>query len=153
MFNNQKKKTRQVLAMNDQRVSSYQISPGDSEAQLDDLIREIEQKSLFYYEEKKKSLRAQSNVKADDQKEVIVSILLGYSDKLHQAQNSWHSDNWTFKFVLLVSAMVASFFIPQLYIQIYGTVMIFLGLQLISVIEFITWWNNYWMPNNQSRQR
>ncbi|CAN6803918.1 unnamed protein product [Brassica oleracea] len=85
--------------------------------------------------------------------EVIVSIVLGYSDKLYQAQNSWHSDNWTFKFLLLVSAMVASFFIPQLCIQIYGTVMIFLGLQLISVIEFITWWNNYWMPNNQSRQR
>ncbi|CAN6843184.1 unnamed protein product [Brassica oleracea var. botrytis] len=94
--------------------------------------------------------------------EVIVSIVLGYSDKLYQAQNSWHSDNWTFKFLLLVSAMVASFFIPQLCIQIYGTVIItshfygfriFLGLQLISVIEFITWWNNYWMPNNQSRQR
>ncbi|CAN6834409.1 unnamed protein product [Brassica oleracea] len=53
--------------------------------------------------------------------------------------------------------MVASFFIPQLCIQIYGThfygFRIFLGLQLISVIEFITWWNNYWMPNNQSRQR
>ncbi|CDY37744.1 BnaA04g19240D [Brassica napus] len=54
--------------------------------------------------------------------------------------------------------MVASFFIPQLYIQIYGEIVrvgagIFLGLQLISVIEFITWWNNYWMPNNQSRQR
>ncbi|KAG2285716.1 hypothetical protein Bca52824_045320 [Brassica carinata] len=48
-----------VLAMNDQRVRSFQISLGDLEAaQLDDLIREIEQKSLFYYQEKKKSLRA-----------------------------------------------------------------------------------------------
>ncbi|KAG2308912.1 hypothetical protein Bca52824_028660 [Brassica carinata] len=77
--------------------------------------------------------------------------------KLHQAQNSWHSDYWSFKFLMLVSAMVASFFIPQLYIQIYGEIArvgagIFLGLQLISVIEFITWWNNYWMPNNQSKQ-
>ena len=43
--------------------------------------------------------------------------------KLHQAQNTWHSDNWSFKFLLLVSVMVASFFIPQLYIQIYGMVM------------------------------
>lgn len=43
--------------------------------------------------------------------------------KLHQAQNSWHSDYWSFKFLLLVSAMVASFFIPQLYIQIYGIIM------------------------------
>lgn len=45
--------------MNDPRVRSFQISPGDLEAaQLDDLIREIEQKSLFYHQEKKKSLRA-----------------------------------------------------------------------------------------------
>ncbi|CAN8247762.1 unnamed protein product [Cochlearia groenlandica] len=79
--------------------------------------------------------------------------------KLHQAQNTWHSDYWTFKFGLLVLAMVASFFIPQLYIQIYGEIArvgagIFLFLQLISVIEFITWWNNYWMPNNvQAKQR
>ncbi|KAF2567615.1 hypothetical protein F2Q68_00027878 [Brassica cretica] len=77
--------------------------------------------------------------------------------KLHQAQNTWHSDNWSFKFLLLVSVMVASFFIPPLYIQIYGEIArvgagIFLGLQLISVIEFITWWNNYWMPNNQNKQ-
>ncbi|KAG2308913.1 hypothetical protein Bca52824_028661 [Brassica carinata] len=44
-----------VLAMND----PFQISPGDLEAaQLDDLIREIEEKSLFYHQEKKKSLRA-----------------------------------------------------------------------------------------------
>lgn len=40
--------------------------------------------------------------------------------KLHEAQNSWHSDNWTFKLLLLVVAMIAPFFIPQLYIQIYG---------------------------------
>lgn len=103
--------------------------------------------------------------------------------KLHEAQNSWHSDNWTFKFFLLVSAMVASFFIPQLYIQIYGMFLshyssinifpfdligfdvfpigeiarvgagIFLGLQLVSVIEFITWWNNYWMPHDLSKPR
>ena len=45
--------------MNDPRVRSFQISPGDLEAaQLDDLIREIEQKSLFYHQEKKKLLRA-----------------------------------------------------------------------------------------------
>lgn len=30
---------------------------------------------------------------------------------------------------------------------------IFLVLQLVSVIEFITWWNNYWMPDEQEKQR
>lgn len=45
--------------MNDPRVSSLQISDGDLEAaQLDELIKDIEQKSLFYYKEKNKSLRA-----------------------------------------------------------------------------------------------
>lgn len=45
--------------MNDPRVRSLQISPGVLEAaQLDELIREIQQKSLFYYQEKNKSLRA-----------------------------------------------------------------------------------------------
>ncbi|CDY37743.1 BnaA04g19250D [Brassica napus] len=192
--------------MNDPRVRSFQISPGDLEAaQLDDLIREIEQKSLFYHQEKKKLLRARYiygtifliiNLCAwfiRDYAQKALTLLPHVSScgpegshcfhtlgvlrvslgcfifflimflstwntmKLHQAQNTWHSDNWSFKFLLLVSVMVASFFIPQLYIQIYGEIArvgagIFLGLQLISVIEFITWWNNYWMPNNQSKQ-
>ncbi|KAF3576664.1 hypothetical protein DY000_02035122 [Brassica cretica] len=98
--------SQKVLAMNDQRVRSFQISPGDLEAaQLDDLIREIEQKSLFYYQEKKKSLRARyiygtifliinlcawfirdyaqkalTLLPLVDQKEVIAFILLGYSE-------------------------------------------------------------------------
>ncbi|CAK7336190.1 unnamed protein product [Dovyalis caffra] len=29
---------------------------------------------------------------------------------------------------------------------------IFLVLQLVSVIEFITWWNNYWMPDEQEKK-
>ncbi|CAL5347552.1 unnamed protein product [Camellia sinensis] len=29
---------------------------------------------------------------------------------------------------------------------------VFLILQLISVIEFITWWNNYWMPDETGKQ-
>lgn len=30
---------------------------------------------------------------------------------------------------------------------------IFLVLQLISVIQFITWWNKYWMPDELKKQR
>ncbi|GFY81425.1 serinc-domain containing serine and sphingolipid biosynthesis protein [Actinidia rufa] len=29
---------------------------------------------------------------------------------------------------------------------------VFLLLQLISIIEFITWWNNYWMPDERRKQ-
>ncbi|VVB07299.1 unnamed protein product [Arabis nemorensis] len=192
--------------MSDPRVRSLQISDGDLEvAQLDELIKEIEQKSLFYYKEKNKSLRARYvygtifliiNLCAwfiRDYAQKALSLLPYVSScgpegshcfstlgvlrvslgcfifflimflstwntmKLHEAQNSWHSDNWIFKFLLLVVAMVAPFFIPQLYIQIYGEIArvgagIFLGLQLVSVIEFITWWNDYWMPHDQSKQ-
>ncbi|EFH57562.1 hypothetical protein ARALYDRAFT_902458 [Arabidopsis lyrata subsp. lyrata] len=200
-------------------VRSLQISPGDLEAaHLDELIREVEQRSLYYYQEKNKSLRARYVygtifliinlcawfIRDYAQKALallpfhlsltmkifflIMFLSTWNTMKLHEAQNSWHSDYWSFKFFLLVLAMVASFFIPQLYIQIYGMFLshyssmplssspfdligldhdnvvfltgeivrvgaaIFLGLQLVSVIEFITWWNNYWMPHDQSKQ-
>ncbi|GLU08763.1 hypothetical protein SLE2022_256530 [Rubroshorea leprosula] len=52
--------------------------------------------------------------------------------------------------------MVVPFFIPSDYIQLYGEAAhfgagLFLLLQLISVIEFISWWNNYWMPDEPSK--
>ncbi|EOA28815.1 hypothetical protein CARUB_v10025054mg [Capsella rubella] len=188
------------------RTRSLQVSPGDLEAaHLDELTREIEQRSLYYYQEKNKSLRARYVygtifliinlcawfIRDYAQKALallpyvsscgpqgsycfhtlgVLRVSLGCfmfflimflttwnTMQLHQAQNSWHSDYWIFKFVLLVLVMVATFFIPQLYIQIYGEIArvgagIFLGLQLVSVIEFITWWNNYWIPHDQRKQ-
>ncbi|CAH2059651.1 unnamed protein product [Thlaspi arvense] len=182
------------------------MSPLDLEAaQLDETIREIEQKSLFYYQEKKKSLRARYVygtiflvinlcawfIRDYGQKSLsllpyasscgpegskcfhtfgvlrvslgcfifflIMFLLTWNTMKLQQAQNSWHSDHWFFKFLLLVLAMVSSFFIPELYIQLYGETArvgagIFLILQLVSIIEFSTWWNNYWMPHDQTKQ-
>ncbi|KAF9686206.1 hypothetical protein SADUNF_Sadunf03G0134600 [Salix dunnii] len=49
------------------------------------------------------------------------------------------------------------FFLHSKYIQIYGEFArvgagVFLVLQLVSVIEFITWWNSYWMPDEQKKQ-
>lgn len=55
--------------------------------------------------------------------------------KLHEAQNSWHSDNWIFKFFLLVIVMVASFFIPQLYIQIYGMLLSHYNSIIFSILS------------------
>ncbi|KAG8369736.1 hypothetical protein BUALT_Bualt14G0044800 [Buddleja alternifolia] len=73
--------------------------------------------------------------------------------KLHEVRNIWHSGWWTLKFILLLISFVIPFFIPTDYIQLYGELSrvgagVFLLLQLISVIEFITWWNNYWMADD-----
>ncbi|KAB2014309.1 hypothetical protein ES319_D09G216200v1 [Gossypium barbadense] len=78
--------------------------------------------------------------------------------KLYEACSKWHSGWWKLKFFLLLASMVVPFFIPPGFIHIYGEVArvgagIFLLLQLISVIEFIRWWNKYWSPDEQSNQR
>ncbi|OMP09187.1 TMS membrane protein/tumor differentially expressed protein [Corchorus olitorius] len=77
--------------------------------------------------------------------------------KLYQACSKWHSGWWALKFVLLAVSMVVPFFLPPEFIQIYGEVArigagIFLLLQLISVIEFIRWWNKHWARDEQSKQ-
>uniref|UniRef100_A0A5B7BC69 Putative serine incorporator n=1 Tax=Davidia involucrata TaxID=16924 RepID=A0A5B7BC69_DAVIN len=79
------------------------------------------------------------------------------TSKLYEARNTWHSGWWALKFVILIASLVIPFFIPSDFVQLYGELArvgagIFLLLQLISVIEFITWWNNYWMPNERRRQ-
>ncbi|KAG9136119.1 hypothetical protein Leryth_003738 [Lithospermum erythrorhizon] len=82
----------------------------------------------------------------------IMFLSTSNTSKLMEARNGWHSGRWPLKlFILLVSVMLP-FFIPSNYIHLYGEVArigagVFLILQLISVIEFITWWNSYWMPD------
>ncbi|XP_019465196.1 PREDICTED: serine incorporator 3 isoform X3 [Lupinus angustifolius] len=78
--------------------------------------------------------------------------------KLFEGQNSWHSGWWELKSVLLVVSMALPFFFPSQIIQIYGEIArigagIFLLLQLVSVVHFITWWNKYWIPNEERKQR
>lgn len=77
--------------------------------------------------------------------------------KLYEARNTWHSGWWALKSFLLSVAIVAPFFLPADFIQLYGEVArigagIFLLLQLVSVIQFITWWNDYWMPDVKRKQ-
>ncbi|KAB5564861.1 hypothetical protein DKX38_004915 [Salix brachista] len=77
--------------------------------------------------------------------------------KLYEARSSWHSEWWALKLVLLIVSMAVPFFLHSKYIEIYGEFArvgagVFLVLQLVSVIEFITWWNNYWMPDEQKKQ-
>ncbi|KAL8483310.1 hypothetical protein ACS0TY_026119 [Phlomoides rotata] len=88
----------------------------------------------------------------------IMSVTTCTARKLYEVRNGWHSGWWGIKFVLLLISLVIPFFIPTDYIQLYGELArvgagIFLILQLISVIEFITWWNNYWMFNDKKKSR
>ncbi|GMY26908.1 probable serine incorporator [Fagus crenata] len=77
--------------------------------------------------------------------------------KLFEARNTWHSRWWSFKFFLFVVSVAIPFFLSSDFIQLYGEFArigagIFLLLQLVSVIQFINWWNNYWMPDKEMKQ-
>ncbi|QCE05571.1 Serine incorporator/TMS membrane protein [Vigna unguiculata] len=78
--------------------------------------------------------------------------------KLHESWNLWHSGYWEVKFIILLVSMALPFFFPSELVQIYGEVArigagVFLLLQLVSVIQFIIWWNNYWIPDEERMQR
>ncbi|KAF7131687.1 hypothetical protein RHSIM_Rhsim09G0046500 [Rhododendron simsii] len=84
----------------------------------------------------------------------IMFVTTCNTSKLHETRNMWHSRWWPVKFIMLVVSLIIPFFVPSDFVQLYGElarvgVGIFLILQLISVIEFITWWNNYWMPDER----
>ncbi|KAL5542490.1 hypothetical protein UlMin_010200 [Ulmus minor] len=77
--------------------------------------------------------------------------------KLYEIRNKWHSGWWTLKLFLLIMSLVVPILVPSDFILIYGELArvgagIFLCLQLISVIQFINWWNKYWMPDEQKKQ-
>ncbi|GER31381.1 serinc-domain containing serine and sphingolipidbiosynthesis protein [Striga asiatica] len=86
----------------------------------------------------------------------IMFLTTANTRKLHEVRHTWHSGWWGLKFILLLISFMIPFFIPSDYIQLYGELArvgagIFLILQLISVIEFITWWNNYWMSDDRKK--
>ncbi|KAL6903540.1 hypothetical protein ACP4OV_004353 [Aristida adscensionis] len=77
--------------------------------------------------------------------------------KLHEARNSWHSGCWIMKFLLYVVSIGIPFMIPSIFIQLYGEIArlgagIFLLLQLVSMLHFISWCNKRWMPEPGSKQ-
>ncbi|ESR33753.1 hypothetical protein CICLE_v10006912mg [Citrus x clementina] len=76
--------------------------------------------------------------------------------KLDEVRSNWHSGCWVLKSFLLIASMAVPFFFPSDYMQIYGELAragagIFLLLQLVSVIEFIVWWNKYWTPDDEKK--
>ncbi|XXG63751.1 hypothetical protein AAC387_Pa05g1863 [Persea americana] len=64
--------------------------------------------------------------------------------KLNDPRDSWHSGWWSAKILMLIALMVLPFFVPSAFIQFYGKFAhfgagVFLLIQLISIISFITW--------------
>ncbi|RCV34435.1 hypothetical protein SETIT_7G159500v2 [Setaria italica] len=77
--------------------------------------------------------------------------------KLHEARNSWHSGCWILKSLVYALSIGIPFIIPNIFIQLYGEIArlgagIFLLLQLISMLHFISWCNKRWMPDPGSNQ-
>lgn len=77
--------------------------------------------------------------------------------KLHEARNPWHSGCWILKSLVYAMSIGIPFIIPNIFIQFYGEVArlgagIFLLLQLISMLHFISWCNKRWMPDPGSNQ-
>ncbi|WRX32645.1 Serine incorporator/TMS membrane protein - like 5 [Theobroma cacao] len=65
----------------------------------------------------------------------------------YNCRDSWHSGWWSAKIGLWIALTVTSFLVPTFIIQIYGEIAhfgagIFLLVQLVSVISFITWLND-----------
>ncbi|KAJ8448586.1 hypothetical protein Cgig2_012230 [Carnegiea gigantea] len=77
--------------------------------------------------------------------------------KLNEVRSAWHCGWWPAKIILLIVSMASPFFFSSEFIHWYGEFArigagVFLILQLVSVIQFIAWWNNYWMPEAKRTQ-
>ncbi|KAJ1418602.1 Serine incorporator/TMS membrane protein [Sesbania bispinosa] len=69
------------------------------------------------------------------------------TSKLNEGRDSWHSGWWAVKIVLWVVLTIFPFLLPSGLIDLYGEVAhfgagVFLVIQLISIISFITWLND-----------
>ncbi|KAL8129647.1 hypothetical protein V2J09_018802 [Rumex salicifolius] len=69
------------------------------------------------------------------------------TSKLHDHRDTWHSGWWSAKALLFVLVMILPFLVPNIIIQLYGEIAhfgagVFLLIQLVSVISFITWMND-----------
>ncbi|MCL7024252.1 hypothetical protein MKW94_001031 [Papaver nudicaule] len=77
----------------------------------------------------------------------IMFLTTAGTSKLHGRRDSWHSGWWSAKIFLCIGLFVLPFFLPSTLIQLYGDIAhfgagVFLLIQLISVISFITWLND-----------
>ncbi|XP_002965853.2 probable serine incorporator [Selaginella moellendorffii] len=79
------------------------------------------------------------------------------TSKPDDPRDAWHSGWWPIKSLFWIIVMVLPFFIPSAFIQMYGEMArfgagIFLVIQLLSVINFIYWWNEEWLSEHNVRR-
>ncbi|KAG5014717.1 hypothetical protein JHK85_020853 [Glycine max] len=77
---------------------------------------------------------------------IIMFLSTARTSKLNNLRDTWHSGWWSVKIALWVVTTAIPFLLPTEFIQIYGEVAhfgagVFLLIQLISIISFITWLN------------
>ncbi|XP_020974413.1 probable serine incorporator isoform X2 [Arachis ipaensis] len=77
---------------------------------------------------------------------IIMFLSTAGTSKLNVTRDTWHSGWWSVKIVLWIAMTVIPFLLPSEFIQIYGEVAhfgagVFLLIQLVSIIRFITWLN------------
>ncbi|XP_020233222.1 probable serine incorporator isoform X2 [Cajanus cajan] len=70
------------------------------------------------------------------------------TSKLNEGRDEWHSGWWLVKIVLLILVTIFPFLLPTEFIEIYGDVAhfgagVFLLIQLVSIISFITWLTDF----------
>ncbi|KAJ6826503.1 putative serine incorporator [Iris pallida] len=78
---------------------------------------------------------------------LVMFLSTAGTKQLKDPRSSWHSEWWAAKIILWMGLMTIPFFIPMAFIDLYGRIArfgagVFLVIQLISVISFITWFND-----------
>ncbi|CAK9203507.1 unnamed protein product [Sphagnum troendelagicum] len=72
-------------------------------------------------------------------------------------RDAWHAGWWPIKSVMWIVLVVVPFLIPSAFIQIYGEVArfgagIFLIIQLLSIVNFVYYWNEDWLSEKNERR-
>nr|XP_011458210.1 PREDICTED: probable serine incorporator isoform X2 [Fragaria vesca subsp. vesca] len=78
------------------------------------------------------------------------------ASKLNESRDTWQSGWWSAKIVLWIAFIIIPFLLPSAIIKLYGVVAhfgagVFLLIQLISVISFITWVNDCCQSSKSER--
>lgn len=87
----------------------------------------------------------------------IMFLTTARTKKIDDPRDSWHSGWWPVKTLFWIVIMVTPFFVPPTYIHFYGEMArfgagVFLLIQLLSVINFMYWWNDDWLLEKKARR-
>ncbi|XP_054816823.1 LOW QUALITY PROTEIN: uncharacterized protein LOC129316424 [Prosopis cineraria] len=78
---------------------------------------------------------------------IIMFLSTAGTSKLNETRDKWHSGWWSVKSVLWAGMTIIPFLLPSGLIQLYGVIAhfgagVFLLIQIVSIISFITWLND-----------